>query len=127
VRVEDSPLGAGWSAERPPGAEDDGPSRDYSVSGPVIRVRWDYGVGVPLWDADGLLPEEPQWLREALRLGDPLIQDLKRWCLDMEKLHATRSPRTRKAYEALGARGEELARRVRQEVGARYTVQYVGW
>lgn len=78
AHLGDYPHGANWSADRPPAAEEDGPV-DYSVSGPVIRFMWDYGVHVPLWDADALLPDEPQWLRQALQLSDSLIEDLTRW------------------------------------------------
>jgi hypothetical protein len=78
MHLGDFPLGAHWSAEARPGGQEDEPA-DYSVSGSVIRMMWDYGVRVPLWDAEGLLPEEPDWLRKALGLSDPLIEDLTRW------------------------------------------------
>src|SRR4051794_29773461 len=68
----DYPDGAYWSADRQlalgRGAErhaatDDDEPVDHTVSGSVIRFMWDYGVRVPLWDAEGLLPEESDWLR----------------------------------------------------------------
>lgn len=61
----DYPHGAYWSAERRE-QDDEGPE-DYTVDGQVIRLMWDYGVRVPSWDAAGLLPEEPEWLRVELR------------------------------------------------------------
>ena len=78
-------------------------------------MMWDYGVRIPLRDAEGLLPEEPEWLREALGLSERLIEDLGRWGLDMNELDADPRRRTREAYEALDVRGRELAHRLQQE------------
>jgi hypothetical protein len=122
----DDPHGAYWSAERPPDAETDEPA-DYSVNGPVIRMMWDYGVRVPLWDAEGLLPEEPQWLRKALNLSEGLIHDLSEWGLDMNELDAAPRLRTKEAYEALDLRGRDLAQRLREEIGSRYRITYQPW
>ena len=88
---------------------------------------WDYGVRVPLWDAEGLLPEDGEWLRGVLGLSDPLIEDLTTWGLDMDALDAAPSRRTTKAYEALDARARELVQRLRREVGPRYSVTYHAW
>jgi hypothetical protein len=126
VHFGDYPHGAYWSAERPSSAHDDEPA-NYAVSGPIIRVMWDYGVRIPLWDAEGLLPEESEWLREALGLSDPLIDDLRRWGLDMDDLDAAPSRRNEAAYEALNVRGLELAQRLQREVGSRYSVTYDPW
>lgn len=122
----DYPHGAYWSAERPPEAHTD-ESAEHSVSGPVIRLMWDYGVRIPLWDAEGLLPEEPEWLRAALDLSERLIGDLRRWGLDMNDLDAEPRRRTNEAYEALDVRGRELAQRLQREVGSRYSVKYHPW
>lgn len=122
----DYPHGAYRSAERRPSTGEDEPV-DYTVSGPVIHVMWDYGVRVPLWDAEGLLPEEPEWLREALGLSDPLIDELRRWGLEMDGLDADPSHRTNEAYEALEVRAQELAQRLQREVGSRYRVKYHPW
>ena len=70
----DYPTGAYWSAERRADA-DQGGTADHTVTGSVIRFMWDCGVRIPLWDAEGLLPEEPEWLRDSLGLGDPLVED----------------------------------------------------
>lgn len=120
------PYGAYWSADRPVGVEADEPV-DYSVSGSVIRLMWDYGVQIPLWDAHGLLPEEPEWLGEALGLSARLIDDLKQWGFDMNEVDAAPRRRTKEAYEALNLRGEELTNRLQQEVGSRYRVRYHPW
>lgn len=122
----DDPGGWYWSAERPPEASADEPL-DHSVHGSVIRLMWDYGVRVPLWDAEGLLPEDPQWLRESLGLSEALIEDLTRWGGDMNELDATPSHRTKEACDALDARARALSQRLQQEVGSRYTVTYRPW
>lgn len=75
----------------------------------------------------GALPEEPQWLREVLRLSDSLIEDLTRWGDDMLSLDAAPSLRTEEAYEALDLRAQALAQRLQQEVGSRYTIRYSAW
>jgi hypothetical protein len=118
--------GAYWSAERPQDAEADEPA-DYSVSGPVIRMTWDYGVRVPLWDAEGLLPEDPQWLRKVLNLSEGLIHDLSEWGLDMNELDAAPRLRTGSAYEALDLRARHLAQRLQVEIGSRYSIEYEPW
>lgn len=122
----DYPDGAYWSAERLPKAAEDEPA-DHTVSGVEIRFMWDFGVRVPLWDDDGLLPEDPAWLRTALGLSDPLIDDLTRWGTDMDALDAAPSRRTTEAYDALDVRARELAERLRQELGPRLSVTYKPW
>lgn len=36
----------------------------------------DVTSAVPLWDAGGLLPEEPTWLNQALGLSGELVADI---------------------------------------------------
>jgi hypothetical protein len=122
----DYPDGAYWSAERHPAGDDD-ELVDHTVSGSVIRFMWDYGVRVPLWDAEGLLPEESDWLKDALGLSDPLIEDLRGWGREMEALDAAPSRRTTDAYKALDARARALVQRLDQEVGPRFRVKYKSW
>lgn len=122
----DYPNGAYWSAERP-ATTDEGEPVDRAVSGSDICFMWDYGVRIPLWDTYGLLSEEPEWLREALGLSDPLIEDLARWGRDMEALDASASRRTTDAYEALDARGRVLVQRLQQEFGSRFSIKYLPW
>lgn len=127
VRFGDYAYDAYWSAEKPPPGTPADETVDYAIRGRVIRLVWDYGVRIPLWDGGGLLPEEPEWLREALGLSERLINDLRQWGLDMNELDATPGRRTKEAYEGLDLRGRELARRVQQEVGSRYSVRYHPW
>ena len=51
---------------------------DASVVGDTLTFSWDFGVTVPLWDAEGLLSDEPHWLHRALGLSPGLIDDLHR-------------------------------------------------
>lgn len=126
VHFGDYPDGPYWSGERSSGAEEHS-SADNAVSGDVIRLMWDYSVLVPLWDAEGLLPEEPRWLKEALGLSDSLIEALTSWGKDMNALDGAPRGRTRESYEALDARARVLARRLQAEVGSRHTVEYRPW
>jgi hypothetical protein len=124
------PHGAYWSAERSDTTDEDGADDDYTVSGQVIRLMWDYGVIVPLWDAEGLLPEEPDWLRAALGLSDPLIDALTRWGHDMNELDAS-GPMPEYQYKALrkalDVRARNLAVLLQDELGSRFTVAYRPW
>jgi len=122
----DYPHGAYWSAERRPQGQEDEPA-DYSVSGSVLRMMWDYGVRVPLWDAEGLLPEEPNWLRKALGLSDPLIEDLTRWGLDMVELDAVPSRgRQKRMKHSMRAPGNWRSGFSRNSVPG-YRVKYHPW
>lgn len=119
--------GAYWSAYSQPGhAEPDEP--DYTVDGDTIRFMWDYGVSVPLWtNGDGLLPEDPEWLRRALGLSDSLIDDLSEWGKAMSDLDANPPLRTEQAYRDLDQRGRDLVARLQHELGSRFTVKYKPW
>lgn len=112
-------------------ASDETPE-DYTVSGDVIRFMWDYGVIVPLWDGEGLLSEEPAWLRTALGLSEGLIQALTAWGQDMD--HADNiawKQKTRdeweQAYRGLDARALDLVESLRRELEPRYEVTYRPW
>jgi hypothetical protein len=88
---------------------------------------WDHGVVVPLWDGDGLVPEEPEWSRRALGLSDGLIGDLTEWGNDMNHLDANPRLRTKDAYRHLDRRARVLVDRLREEVGSRFTIIYKPW
>ncbi|MFC7497446.1 MULTISPECIES: hypothetical protein [unclassified Nocardioides] len=106
---------------------DDEELLDITVSGDVIRFMWDYTVAVPLWDREGLLPEEPTWLRQVLGLSEPLIRDLSSWGRAMNHLDENPSLRTEEAYRDLDQRARTLVDRLRREVGSRYVVKYKPW
>lgn len=122
----DYPNGSYWTAEGPTGsAEDD--ALDFTVEVDSIKFMWDYGVVVPLWDGNGLVPQEPKWLRNALGLSDALIRDLRDWGTDMDHLDTNPPLRTENAYLELDQRGRVLVDRLRAEVGSRFRVLYKPW
>lgn len=126
AHLGDYPHGVYWSTQAPTGAQDDD-ALDYCVDGSVIRMMWDYSVQIPLWDAGGLLPEDPKWLREALGLGEQLIDDLRRWGSDMNEVDTAPRRRAKEAYRALDERGQQLTRRLQQQAGPQFTVRYHPW
>jgi len=122
----DYPNGSYWTAEGPTGsAEDD--ALDFTVEGNSIKFMWDYGVVVPLWDGNGLVPQEPKWLHNALGLSDALIRDLRDWGTDMDHLDTNPPLRTENAYLDLDQRARVLVDRLRAEVGSRFRVLYKPW
>ena len=120
----DYPHGAYWSAVTREGTNVSDEDEDYTVAGSHLGIMWDEEAG-PLWASDGLLPDDPEWLRRALGLSDSLVADLLTWLSDMTALHrglpvAARGDRMRR----LDQRGRELAERLQTEVGNRYSVWY---
>jgi hypothetical protein len=83
---------------------------------------WDEGAG-PLWDEEGGLPDDREWLQRSLGLSDPLIVDLLTWLNDMAAAHVRSTIERR---QQLHDRGHELADRLQREVGERYIVRYRG-
>lgn len=113
----DYPRGAYWSAVGPESPEDN--EDNYSVEGSDLRIMWDEGAG-PLWTTeDGLLPDDPAWMKSALGLSDSLIADLLRWLHDMNAAQQHHPP-----TRHLDEKAEQLADRLRAEVGARFKVRY---
>lgn len=100
---------------------------DLTVAGDVILLTWDYGVRVPLWDGDGLVPEEPAWLRGALGLSDALTRDLGARGDAMCVLDLDPPRRSSEAYADLDRRARELVARLREELPPRFTVEYRPW
>jgi hypothetical protein len=125
--IGDYPGGAHWSAV--PAEPSDEAPEDYTVSGDVIRFMWDYGVSVPHWDREGLLPHEVDWLQRALGLSEHLIQALTAWGQDMNNADGTAWNRRSKdewehAYRELDARARDLVEWLRRELAPRYEVTY---
>ena len=116
----DHPNGAYWSAFHPDGSKDvdTGGEEEFTVEGTHLRIMWDEGAG-PLWGDEGLLPTDPGWMRQALRLSDSLIADLLAWVSDMD------AARDRGQSQALlNPRAFELADRLQTEVGSRFKVRF---
>lgn len=87
---------------------------------------------LPLWDREGLLPDETEWLREALGLSEDLIDALGAWGHDMNTADGTSWKQRSKdewehAYRELDARARDLVERLRRELAPRYKVTYKPW
>jgi len=118
----------GWYADPPPGARAPGPDpEDYTISGDTIRFSWDYMVDVPLWDAEGGLPPDSDWLRRALGISGALVEELRRWDEEMCALIDHRRPTPKPALDQLNERAEQLVERLRDELRGRYKVKYIPW
>ncbi len=115
----DPASGMYWTAERHPD-QDEQPD-DYTVTGD-LKFDWDFGVTVPLWDDEGLLPDDPEWLRRALGLSDELIRDMDRWGRDRLRLDLGELPQD--MPETMDSRALALVERLRQELAGRFTVTY---
>jgi hypothetical protein len=113
----DYPHGASWSAVRREDVEEN--AEDHSVTGPDLTVMWDEGAG-PLWTTnEGLLPDDPEWMKRALGLSDSLVADLLIWLHDMDHEAQHHPPTT-----SLAGAGEQLAVRLQREVGSRFEVHF---
>lgn len=113
----DYPRGAFWSSVGPESPEDN--ENDYAIEGADLRIMWDEGAG-PLWTTeDGLLPDDPEWMKRALGLSDSLVADLLTWLHDMDDAQQHHPP-TRHLDET----AELLADRLRAEVEPRFKVRY---
>lgn len=120
LRFGDPATGWYWSAERD--HEDDDEPVDYAVAGTSLTFSWDFGVTVPLWDDEGLLPDNPEWLRTALGLSVELIRDLDRWGRDMLQVDEGKPPHSQS--ESMDTRAQTLVERLRQELAGRFFVTY---
>lgn len=120
----DYPHGSYWSAAAPEGAKDSDQEEDHAVEGSTLRIMCDEGAG-PLWASEGLLPDDPEWLRLALGLSDSLVAALLTWLSEMTALHPG-SPvgEWQERARQLDERGRELAQRLQAEVGTRFIVRY---
>jgi hypothetical protein len=114
----DYPDGIYWSAVPREGAVDASSEDDFDVRGTYLRIMWDEGAG-PLWGEEGLLPDDPGWLRQALGLSDSLIADLLQWVRDMDAARERGEPQA-----LLSPRALELVDRLQSEVGTRFTVRF---
>ncbi|WP_295658102.1 hypothetical protein [uncultured Nocardioides sp.] len=98
---------------------------NYTVDGDTTRLMGDYGASVPLWTkGDGLVPDDPEWLRRALASSDSLIDARSEWGNAMEHLDANPPLRTGEAFRDLDERARDLVSRLQQEVGSRFTITY---
>ena len=119
--------GPHWSAYTPDSLPEETDVLDVTVAGDVIRFMWDYAVQIPLWDQEGKLPEEPEWLRQVLLISDELIEDMAAWGNYMNRLDGEPSLRTDGGRTEMNRQGRVLADRLQAELGSRYTVEYKPW
>jgi hypothetical protein len=104
-----------WYAHPPPGYT--GELDDEGALGPVegthIRMMCEYTVDVPLWDAGGPLPEDPEYLQRELGISPRLTADLVAWAnaweTDVDKAEHD-------------AQGHRLFARLQAEISPRFTV-----
>ena len=115
----DYPHGAYWSAlHRDRSVEDDDEAGDFTVEGTKLRIMWGEGAG-PLWGDEGLLPDDPEWLRQALGLSDSLIAELLAWVRDMDAARERGQAQAPLDHQRL-----QLAERLQTEVGSRFRVNF---
>jgi hypothetical protein len=105
--------GLRWVADPPAGVVEP-EDEEQHVAGTVIRFMWDYGCDVPLWDEDGPLLEDPDWLAAELGLSGELVRDLVAWAAHYEDAAGGREH----PHEA-----ERLFARLQSEVPARFTLR----
>lgn len=102
----DYPHGRYVSAFSPPGPQFD--DHTYQVKG-VLRFRMpEDEVDFPLWDDNGLLPEEDELLASGLGISAALVADLKAWGAEWNRGGSD--------LERLRAEAGALVDRLRQEV-----------
>lgn len=123
----DYPDGSYWSAV--PSGEERDVEEDYTVEGTDLRLMWDEGGG-PLWGIEGLLPDDPTWLRRALGLSEGLIADLIAWRDDMNDFNWALQGRSRSHEDWLAEqkimdqRAGGLVERLQAELENRFEVRY---
>ena len=92
---------------------------DVNEDLPLLRVMADYSAD-PIWTAAGEVD------LDTLPISDRLRRDLRTWADIFDTL-----PATKFRFQAPGGRsgfnqtGRQLARRLEQELGHAYTVEYV--
>lgn len=110
-----------WSAERRPGWEDLPDS--YEVAGSTITFLAEDGVSVPLWDDEGVLSDDPEWLATALGLSADLVADLSKWGEDWNRSRLEGTPQEQGArLTRLRDEARVLVTRVAEELRPPFTV-----
>ncbi|HET7326910.1 MAG TPA: hypothetical protein VFJ14_06435 [Nocardioidaceae bacterium] len=119
----DYPHGAYWSVDVP---ADDQEDESYEVSGTTITFMPDDSVTVPVWDEEGLLPEDPAWLHQVLGLSPELVADIATWGTEWNAAgtgsrHLPGMP-DQAHPNRLDAEAHILAERLRAELPSAFTV-----
>jgi hypothetical protein len=93
--------------------------------GGVIEFFPEDTVTIPLWNEEGLLPDDPEWLREELGLSQELIEDLTAWARDWDQPPSRIDSEVAAWIERLPERraeGRRLFERLKAEVSPRFTL-----
>ena len=110
-----------WSAERRP-EWDDLPD-SYEVAGSTIRFFPEDGVSVPLWDDEGVLNDDPEWLEIVLGLSAGLVADLSKWGNEWNKSRFEGTPQEQGArLTQLRNEAHALVARVAEDLRPPFTV-----
>jgi hypothetical protein len=83
------------------------------VEGTHIRMMAEWSFTMPLWDADGPLPEDPDYLHRELGISRKLIADLAAWGTAWEL-----DPYSRE----YGTEGRRVFARSQTEISPRFSV-----
>lgn len=82
-------------------------------------------VDVPLWDDDGPLPDDEEWLTTTLGLSVKLIDDLKSWATDWNTPPTGDMGTANGWYETIDQRrlaGRQMFERLRAELSPKFSV-----
>jgi hypothetical protein len=108
--------------ERPAPSGADAWLQSARVKG-TLRLFHD-GPGLPLWDDDGRLPDEPEFVIGVLGVSGALVADLVDWGDASEELVEGEAATFEERRNAHVAQGHELFLRLAQEVGHQYRLEY---
>lgn len=110
---EDEP--GGWFAFDPRPGEPVDERWEPPPDGSTIRLMGDYGVDLPLWEPGGLMFADADEAVRELGLSRDLARDLEAWGTAWDG---------RQDPEVRDAEAEDLVRRLREELGERFTFRY---
>jgi hypothetical protein len=105
-----------WTADPPAGHTAEVEEQEEAlgpVEGTHIRLMCEYSVDMPLWDAGGPLPEDPDYLQQELGITPRLTADLAAWAAAWE---------TDVDSAEHDAEGRRLFARLQEEIAPRFTV-----
>lgn len=97
---------------------------DLQVHGVIRFWMPEDDVDFPLWDDDGLLPEEPELLESGLGISPALVADLQAWGARWNDTRPTPQAQADAGRELLRTEANALVERMRSElrVGLRVVV-----
>ena len=82
----------------------------------MIRFSWVHDAWPdPLWEAGSVLPQDANWLRQALGVSEVLIRELRAWAEARDALEPTGLAHGQ-TVSALDAQADNLVSRLRAEL-----------